>query len=176
MQVRTRCIFSHRAVSVSTCHPETPKQQQISLKTSLLQLICPKQTHQNHMPSRGTQTATHQLDTFANQFPNASATETTCHPETPEQEALSDRNRTLNGKGARQVHNWMATAATVLMDFTSARFHSIGESWPAVLVRGPTFGAASQKQPAPPARTRVRRRVPTSISRPQHDTGRPFSA
>ena len=101
----------HTNAPKTTGHPETPKQKHLSLKTSLLQLICPKQTHQNHMPSRGTQTATHQLDTFANQFPNTSATETTCHPETPEQEALSDRNRTLNGKGARQVHNWMATAA-----------------------------------------------------------------
>ena len=74
-----------------TCHPETPKQQHISLKTTLLQLICPIHTHQNHMPPRDAQTATHQLENnpFANQFTHTSAPKTTCHPETPKQQHIS---------------------------------------------------------------------------------------
>ena len=69
---------------------------------------------QNHMPSRDTQTATHELEnnTVVNQFPHTSATKTTCHPEAPEQDALSDRNRTLNGEGARKVHNCKTTTAS----------------------------------------------------------------
>ena len=72
------------------------------------------QRAQKHMPPRDTQTATHQLenDTFVNQFPHTRATKTTCHPQTLEKDALNDRNRTLNGEGAHQVHNCMTTTAS----------------------------------------------------------------
>ena len=87
--------FPHANAPETTCHPETPNQRYISLKTTLLQVIClaPCTRTQNHRPSRDTQTATHQPQNnfFATHLPNANAPKTTCHPKTPKQQHVSHK-------------------------------------------------------------------------------------